>query len=255
MQVIIIEDEKPAFKKLEKYLYEYSDDAQILAWFVSIEDALEKSSLFTEADLILSDIKLLDGSSFELFEQIEILCPIIFCTTYNKYMQDAFETQGIAYLIKPFSQESFNQALRKFERLFRKNQEMAVNEDIVATLKKIVGQERPKYKERFISKKKQGLILISLDQILYFQAAGDFCLLADTEGRKHSINLMISKLETVLNPSQFFRINRSEIVHIEAIEKVSFYSKNKLLICLPHQIKLFTSGSRTAAFKKWLQGT
>ncbi|MEL6719327.1 MAG: LytTR family DNA-binding domain-containing protein [Bacteroidota bacterium] len=254
MDVIIIEDERPAFNKLSKYLLQYRADAQILAWFDSVEDALKSSELFTQCNLLLSDIQLVDGNSFELFRQLEINCPIIFCTAYNKYMQHAFETNGIAYLIKPYSQEAFNKAMQKYEYFFEQKNTVQTNQGTLHLIEKILQHSNKSYKQRFSIKKKNGIIIKNVSDAYYFQASGDFCILIDANGGKHFVNYKISVLEGLLNPQFFFRINRSEIVNIDYILKVEAHFKNKMQITLPKGIMLYTSGARTPDFRRWLEG-
>lgn len=254
MNVIIIEDERPAFNKLSKYLLEHRADAQVLAWFDSVEDALKGKELFAQCDLLLSDIQLLDGNSFQLFQQLRINCPIIFCTAYNKYMENAFETNGIAYLIKPYSQEAFNNAMQKYEHFFEQKAHPPMNKDTIHLIEKMFQHNNKSYKQRFSIKKKNGIIIKKVSDAYYFQASGDFCILVDANGEKHIVNYKISVLENLLNPQFFFRINRSEMVNIEYILKIEPHFKNKMQIVLPKGILLYTSGARTPEFRRWLEG-
>ncbi len=255
MNVIILEDEIPAFNKLSAYLLNYEPKANILAWFRSIEDALNNITLFDNCDLILSDIKLLDGISIELFFSIKCPCPIIFCTAYNKYLQDAFDTNGIAYLLKPYSQEDFKKAMKKYDQFFRKKESQPqLGKESISLIENIIQKSIKGYKQRFSIKKNDGIIVISTIDILYFQALGDFCTVLDNRGEKHNVNYKISILETLLDPQSFFRINRSEIIHITSIYKVESYFKNKMKILLTDGSSLTTSGSRTPEFRLWLDG-
>lgn len=256
MKVIILEDETPAFNKISKYLLEYKEDVEILAWYRSIEEASKNMDLFTQCDLLLSDIRLLDGNSFELLSELELHCPIIFCTAYNQYLQDAFDVNGIAYLNKPYSQDSFNKAMQKFDQLFKVGIDSSnENNGALRMIEKILEKNKNKYKLRFSVKKRDGIIIKLTSDILFFQASGDFCTFVDTNGARHSINYKISDLENVLDPEFFFRINRSEIIHINAIQKVSPYFKNKMKIQLENETHTFTtSGTKTSMFRKWLNG-
>ena len=255
MKVIILEDETPAFNKLSKYLLEYNPKVEIIAWYRSVEEALQEQELFNHCDLLISDIKLLDGNSFTVFQQLKIYCPIIFCTAYNKYMQDAFKTNGISYLVKPYSQVAFNEAMQKYDRFFHKKSTTPINKDTLASIEQILEKNIKAYKQRFSVKKRDGIIIKSTSDILYFQASGDFCTFVDNKGEKHSINYKISDLEHLLNPKVFFRINRSEIINIEAIKKVEPFFKNKMKIRLHNNENTFTtSGARTPMFRQWLNG-
>lgn len=253
MKVIIIEDETPAFNKLSKYLLSYRADAQIIAWCCSVEDALREKTLFAECDLILSDIKLLDGYSFEFFNQIKLDCPIIFCTAYNRYMQDAFDTNGIAYLVKPYSQDAFNKAMQKYDHFFAQKSSFQLNDDTLSKIERMLQKNDENYKQRFSIKKKNGIIIKKTSDALYFQASGDFSILIDSNHQRHPVNHKISVLEQMLNPRFFFRINRSEIVNIDYIENIEPYFKNKMRILLPNQTTLYTSGARTPEFRRWLE--
>ncbi|PKV51930.1 LytTR family two component transcriptional regulator [Aquimarina sp. MAR_2010_214] len=254
MKVILLEDEIPAFNKLSKYLLDHNSEVKILGWFRSLENAFEEKELFAQCDLILSDIKLLDGSSFELFHQLEVNCPIIFCTAYNKYMEDAFETNGIAYLVKPYSQESFNKAMYKYDQLFKKSNLTQLNMDAFGMIEQMLHKSIKNYKQRFSIKKENGIIVKPVADIIFFKALGDFCSLVDIHKEKHNISYKISNLEQLLDPQHFFRINRSEIVNIAFIKKVEPYFKNKMQIILSDKTVLTTSGSRTPEFRLWLDG-
>ncbi|HAA22994.1 MAG TPA: hypothetical protein DCR93_31870 [Cytophagales bacterium] len=254
MKVIIIEDERPAYNKLVKYLLENRIDAQVLAWFDSVGEALKDQDLFAPCDLVFSDIQLLDGNSFQLFQQIKINCPIIFCTAYNKYMQDAFETNGIAYLIKPYSQQAFNKAMQKYEHFFEKENISQSNTNAIHLIERMFQHSNKSYKQRFSIKKKNGIIIKKASDTCCFQASGDFCFLVDIHGERHTVNYKISTLEDLLNPQSFFRINRSEIVNVDCIVKVEPHFKNKMQIFLPKGIELYTSSARTPEFRRWLEG-
>lgn len=253
MRVVILEDETPAFNKLSKYLLLYNSSAEILAWHRSVEEALQEQEVFSKCNLVISDVKLLDGDSFGVFRQLEVNCPIIFCTAYNRYMQEAFETSGIAYLVKPYSQEAFDKAMQKYDRLFSEKLAAQLNNGSLSIIEEMLRNSAKGYKQRFSVKKRDGIVVKETSSIHLFQACGDFCTFVDVSGQKHSINYRISELEKLLDPKYFFRINRSEIVNIEAIEKVEPFIKNKLKIQLrKSEYSLTTSGARTPMFKQWL---
>lgn len=254
MQVIIIEDEVPAFNKLSKYLLEYAPTAKIIGWFRSIEEALEEKEQFQICDLILSDIKLMDGTSIELFGELDFSSPIIFCTAYNKYLQAAFDTNGIAYINKPYTQAAFNKAMLKYKEFFAQKKQLLLNLDALSIIENSLQRSIKGYKKRFSIKKRDGIIVKPIEEIIYFQACGEFCLLVDAEGNKHTINYKISKLETLVDTNDFFRINRSEIVNIHFIQKAETYFKNKMCVLLPNDTVLMTSGARTPEFRLWLDG-
>ena len=155
MKIIILEDEIPAFNKLSNQLLTYAPHSTIIAWYRSIKDALLEKDKFNDCDLIISDIQLLDGTSIELFKQINISQPIIFCTAYNKYLQDAFNTNGIAYLVKPYSKDDFHKVMQKFEQLFGKKIESTLNTDSISMIENLLARSIKNYKKRFSIKKKR----------------------------------------------------------------------------------------------------
>lgn len=255
MKIIILEDEIPAYKKLVTFLKKHSQDIELLAWHRSIEEGMNQSFLFKECDLILADIELLDGVSFELFSQIEFKAPIIFCTAYNQYLQDAFKTNGIAYISKPYSEIELKEAISKYQLLFEQSTKYHSNESITHVIETILKKNIQSFKQRYTIKKKDGIILKQVHEIVYFQANGDFCFLYDSTGQKHHIKHRISDIEKQVDPNLFFRINRSEIVNISYIKKISTYFKNKVQIHLTTHSTLMTSQSRTTKFRIWLEGT
>ena len=118
INVIIIEDELPAYKKLETYTAAHIPDSKVIGWARSVEEAKDLIDQTNNIDLIISDIELLDGNSFEIFEEVKVNCPIIFCTAFDKYLFKAFQTNGIAYILKPYTEESFKEAIGKYINLF-----------------------------------------------------------------------------------------------------------------------------------------
>ncbi len=252
MHILILEDEIPAYQKLVKYLNEYFEDKITHDWSRSVSDG--KTFLKTESyDLVLSDIQLLDGISFDLFNEITIDCPIIFCSAYDEYLFQAFNTNGIAYILKPYSQEDFKKALEKYESFFKQEQNNTVDSDTLAFLKKALKEEQVQYKKRFVIKRSKGIQLLSVDDISIIEASGDFCMATDVNGKKHPILQKIGVLAEKLNPKKFFKINRSQIVHIEYIETIENHFKNRLLIKLTGvEEKVMTSSSHTSDFRKWI---
>ena len=253
IKIIIIEDEIPARKKLKRFLEQIEDQIEIIAEIDTVVNGISflKSNA---ADLIFSDIELLDGNSFEIYNQVPISCPIIFTTAYDQFWMNAFESNGIAYLLKPFSKESFQKAWDKFQ-LFR-NTSTNENKQLI-NLTKLIEQNFPKhtYKKRFTVHSHRGFIFIDTETIAFFEANEGVIFAVDTTGKKQLLNkLTLKEIEEQLNPADFFRINRSELVSKQHIEKIERYSKNTLAIKIKgHTILLKTSQSNTAAFREWVE--
>ena len=255
MKILIFEDEIPAYQKLLSYIQKELPESKIIGWAQSIEEAVILLNGSEAPELIFSDIELLDGVSFEVFEKVKISCPIIFCTAFDKYVLKAFRTNGIAYLLKPYSLENFKEAIAKYQTLFNNNTAPTFDQETLTNLKYILQTDKKEYKQRFTIKKKGGIKLLATKDIIYFEANGDFCQAIDNTGQKQVINYTLSEIEKKINPKHFFRINRSQIINITFIEKIEAYFKNRLSIKLLYvKEALLTSSSKTPKFRKWIEG-
>ncbi|KOY51219.1 LytR/AlgR family response regulator transcription factor [Polaribacter dokdonensis] len=253
MKILILEDEIPAYQKLTKCLDAFFDVKISQDWARSIVDG--KTLLAENSyDFILSDIQLLDGLSFDLFNAVKIETPIIFCSAHDDYLFQAFNTNGIAYILKPYSQNDFDKAIQKYQALFKKGDYNTLNSSTIDALKSALQEENTTYKKRFVIKKAKGIQLLNAIDISLITASGDFCLVNDAEGKRHTISQNLGTIHQQLNPKKFFKINRSEIVNIDFIENIESHFKNRLLISIKnHKEKVMTSSSTTSDFRKWLE--
>lgn len=256
MDIFVLEDEIPAYQKLMTLIINEIPNSRIIGWARSIQEAAVFLSTPGQdrPDLIFSDIELLDGISLQLFEKIEVNCPVIFCTGFDQYLLRAFRSNGIAYLLKPYSADDFREAYSKYQLLFDKATPPVLDEALLIRLQEILLQDKQSYKRRFTAKKKAGIKIIEVDAIAFFEAYGDFSFAIMQEGgNKHLLNISLANIERQVDPRQFFRVNRSQMVNIHFIDNVAPHFKNKLLITL-RGVKdtLLTSGNKTPAFRKWL---
>ena len=253
MKILILEDEIPAYQKLIKCLDLFFDIKISHDWGRSISDG-EKLLNENTYDFILSDIQLLDGASFDLFNKIKIDAPIIFCSAHDEFLFQAFNTNGIAYILKPFSQNDFDKAIHKYQSLFNKGDYNPLDSTTIDALKTALQQEYTTYKKRFVIKKTSGIQLLNATDIALIYASGDFCLVIDQRGKRHTISQNLGSIFQQLNPKKFFKINRSEIINIDFIENIESYFKNRLLISIKsHKEKVMTSSATTADFRKWIE--
>ncbi|MDF1694211.1 MAG: LytTR family DNA-binding domain-containing protein [Saprospiraceae bacterium] len=254
MNILVIEDEQLAGEKLKSYIRDFVGKDVVVTWLRSISEVVEYLKSSQKIDIIFSDIELLDGNVFSIFDSVKIKCPIIFCTAYDQFILKAFKVNGIAYLLKPYDEFQFKEAWSKYQLLFEKKEALSISDSLLSELKLLVEDKSTAYKTRFTIKKANGLFLLSIYDIIFFQSQGDFIVAMDKEGKKHIINSSIHKLMETLNPKQFFQINRSEIINIDWIEKIETHFKNKMLISmLGTKEKLYTSASRTPDFRNWLE--
>ena len=253
IKLIIIEDEIPARKKIKRFLEELGVETELVAEIDSVAMAVEVLKN-TSVDLIISDIELLDGNAFDIFKQVAISCPIIFTTAYNQFWMDAFDTNGIAYLLKPFSKDRFQKAWDKF-LLFR-NAPSGENYQL-ASLVKLIEQRFAvqTFKKRFTIHRHPGFSFLDVDSIAFFGAGEGVIFAFDATGIKHLLNeLTLKEIEEQLNPADFFRINRSELLSRMHVEKIERFTKNILsvkVINYPYHLK--TSQATTAAFREWIE--
>ncbi|WP_405294568.1 LytR/AlgR family response regulator transcription factor [Algibacter sp. Ld11] len=253
MKILILEDEIPAYQKLVSFVNAYFEEEIPHHWARSISDG--KSFLRDNTyDFILSDIQLLDGVSFDLFNDVSINTPIIFCSAHDDYLFQAFNTNGIAYILKPYTESDFKKAVEKYQSLFKQGHYTALNQETITELKSALKDEQTHYKKRFVIKKAKGIQLLNVSEITKIEASGDFCIASDLKGKKHTISQNLGTINEQLQPNKFFKINRSEIICIDAIENIESYFKNRLLITIAGlKEKVMTSSSTTSDFRKWLE--
>ncbi len=252
VNVLIVEDETPAAEKLERYLHKHHPDNRVLGVCASVADAvawLEKHQ--ASVDLIFMDIQLTDGLSFAIFREIKIEKPVIFITAYNEYALEAFKVNGIDYLLKPVTFVDLAASLQKVETL---RQLLVITN---ARLEKIQALgTRQSYKERFMVKVGDHIRSVTTDHILLFFADGRDVYLVTQPLRKFIIDFTLESLEDVLDPRQFFRINRTYILHIPFVHEVVLYSNSRLKIhTQPAWDKeMIVSREKVNEFKAWFDG-
>ena len=254
INVLIIEDEIPARKKLRRFLEEINEPVSIIGEIGTVTEAVGFLKAAKPIDLILSDIELQDGNAFEIYNEVTVSCPIIFTTAYNQFLMDAFESNGIEYLLKPFSFERFQKAWNKFS-LLRKSG--ATDTDLLLKLTRVfekTAQEKT-FKKRFSVTTNQKTYFIETEDIMLFTAEEGVVFATDKHSKKHLLTqASLKEIENTLDESAFFRINRSELVQKKYIERIERYSKNALSLKLyGHQNHLVTSQSATSAFREWVE--
>jgi len=241
--ILILEDERPAAKRLQEIVRQVYPNAS-LTWYRSAVEARSDLLESPPFDLVLSDIELLDGPVFPLFQEAEVDCPIIFCTAYDHYYVEAFQTTGIAYILKPYTEEAVKAAFAKFERLFGVERNA---EALHAFLRK-------QYKRSYTVKHHSDRYVLPVDNVNYFRAQGDFVEAHDQQGKRHFLNTTLKQIDQEVDPQQFYRINRSEILSFSCIGHIAPHTKNRLTIHLTDgQTVLYTSNARSPGFRTWLE--
>ena len=250
MKVIIIEDEQLSAELLAEYLAEYDSAVQIEGVFKS---KIETEQWFLanrtgEIDLVFSDIELLDGNVFSLLQKNLFNCPIIFTTAYNDFYQDAFDTNGIAYLLKPVSHKKFVAAMEKFRNIYQKDNATQLDWNRITEM--LHGR---KFRERITVKNSGEITILNVSEISAILSSAGKLTAVDSTGKEHEFKGKISDLVTELDPKTFFQINRGEIVNINYIEKIENYLGDRLSVKMKnYRGHLITSASTTAQFRKWI---
>ncbi|CAN5595293.1 LytTR family DNA-binding domain-containing protein [soil metagenome] len=253
MNILIVEDEMLAAERLQLLVKQYDPSIQVMACLESIEETVQWLQTKTHPDLLLMDIHLSDGHSFEIFKQVIINKPVIFTTAYDNYAIDAFRHLAIDYILKPITSEALAAGIQKFRTLTNTTS----LPDYSVWMEYYKSNPVNRYKDRFLAKVGTRTFFIQADEIAYFYADNKTVYLADREGNRFIINYSIEKLEPQLDPYYFFRINRKMIVHSKMIDVIRPYYNNRLKIALknlPVTGDMIVSRERAAAFKKWAEG-
>src|SRR5258707_3396760 len=255
LKVLIIEDETPAAEKLERYLNKFDPAIEVVEKIGTVKEAVRwLQTNQPEIDLIFMDIQLHDGLSFQIFQQVDVQKPVIFITAYDEFALEAFKVNSIDYLLKPITFTDLSNSLKKLESL-RSQLRWAPSktEQIVKAL-----TEAPvkNFKTRFMVKLGDHIRSITADQISFFYADGRDVYLVTTLLRKFIIDYTLEGLEEVLDHKVFYRLNRSYIVNISAIQDVVVYSNSRLKITLniKWENEIIVSREKVGDFKEWFDG-
>ena len=252
MKVVILEDEPLAVEKLERYLLKYSGEIKILKILTSLEVALPWiEANKDEVDLFFMDVQLSDGLSFEIFNTIPLKKPIIFTTAFDEFAIDAFKVNSIDYLLKPIKFMELTKALQKLNAL--KSQ---YSDTSRFTSLKQLSDSKKTFKNRFVVKMGNHLHSISTDQIEVFYAEGRDAYLINKDGKRYMIDYTLEALEEMIDPKHFFRVNRSFLINLNAIQDVLVYSNRRLKLALKPQLEkeIVVSREKVSEFKKWFEG-
>lgn len=247
IKIIIVEDEKPAARRLERLLSGLN--YTVSKMLHSVEDAVDWFQKHPQVDLIFLDIQLSDGLSFEIFEQVGIEADLIFTTAYDEYALKAFKLNSIDYLLKPIDNEELQVALKKFEK--RKSSK-SIDAELLKNLL-IQPQNGTTYKTRFSVKIGDRLKTYSDEEIACFESSDKATSLVTLVGKHYVIDESLNQLEPKLSPKDFFRINRSHIIHYQAIQDMLSYSSSRIKINLKALDQpVIVSRERVKDFKTWI---
>ena len=252
MKSIIIEDEPLVCDYLKSLIAKLPESIEIIAELDTVFAAVQWFKENSAPDLAFMDIRLADGLSFDIFEQCDVSCPVIFTTAYDEYAIRAFKVHSIDYLLKPVSIEALKTSISKFKNLLQSNSGF-VNKELIPVLKTDI---KTGFKSRFVIKVGEHLRMIPIEQVLYFVSKDKSTWLCTSDGRQFPIEQFIDAVTDCVDPLKFFRINRKYLISIDAIEDVLIYSGSRLLVKLPHAPTddTIVSRERVNDFRKWIDG-
>jgi DNA-binding LytR/AlgR family response regulator len=250
MTILIIEDEPQAVQRLEKLIHQLQPEATLAGTLDSVKRSVEWLRTHPAPDLILMDIQLADGISFQIFDQVRVLAPVIFTTAYNEYALKAFKVNSIDYLLKPIDQQELAAALKKYQEL----QRPAVPGQMLESIATAMEMLTRKYKERFMVKVGDHLRAIEVSDVLFVFSLEKATFAQTKDGRKHLLDYTIDQLEELLDPRTFFRINRKYIVGSHAIQDMISHvnSRLKLVLKTSDDPDVIVARERVQEFKNWM---
>lgn len=256
MKVLIIEDEKPAARRLERLLANQKTQIEVLDKIDSVKGAVKWFGGNSNPDVVFMDIQLADGLSFEIFEHVEISAPIIFTTAYDEYALKAFKVNSIDYLLKPIDEDELQAAFDKLNNLIHKDASLPLPFNSVDQIAQAMSMLTRQYKNRFIIKIGEHIKAISIDDILFFfsRDKGTYC--TTSNGKNYLLDYPLGELVNMLDPEKFFQISRKFIISLKAVDDMVSFSNSRLKIVLKHSDDedVIVSRERVQDFKRWLDG-
>jgi two-component system response regulator LytT len=251
MNIIIIEDEPKTAQSLESIIQSVRPGSVIVGRYQSIESSVKALSEGVQADLIFMDIQLADGLSFEIFKSVHVTAPVVFCTAFGDYSLEAFKSNGIDYVLKPFSRTDIQTAFKKVEELKSHFQQKALPnlDDLLSKLNAPVG------KTSFLVFKDQKYTNVSIENIAYFSIRNGVTWIVGFDKQKFTIDQSLEQVESSVSPKQFFRVNRQYLVNFRAIRQVEHYFLRKLLVTLTVETpeKILINKEKAPAFLTWME--
>ena len=248
MNILIIEDEPQAAQRVEKLIKVIVPDAKIVGILDSVKSAIQWLTANPSPDLVIMDIQLADGISFQIFEQCQVKSPVIFTTAYDEYALKAFKVNSIDYILKPVDADELKVAMQKYRSL------NAAPEKMLESIGYAVQMLTKKFKERFVIKVGEHLKSIEANDILFFFSLEKTTFGQTADGRKHILDFTIDQLEGLLDPTKFFRINRKYLVNVKSIQDMISHSNSRLKLVLKtcDDPEVIVARERVQEFKDWL---
>jgi DNA-binding LytR/AlgR family response regulator len=250
MNILLIEDERPAANRLKQLIQQILPNAEIMEYLDSITSAVEWFKSHQAPDLIFCDIQLADGLSFEIFDRVKISAPIIFTTAFDQYAIKAFKLNSVDYLLKPIDPKELANAIEKYQSL-----KLKTNIDL-SQIKELLQPQSKEFKSRFMVKFGEKIQSVLTTETAFFYSEERITFLQTNEGKKYILDYTLDQLENMLDSKEFFRLNRKYIASFGAIAEIHTYSNSRLKIklsdCADNDI--LVSREKVGVLKEWLDG-
>lgn len=251
MNILVVEDEIKSARSLVNMINDIRPEAKIIAQLQSISSVIKFLTEQPEPDLIFMDIQLSDGLCFEIFKVVKVRCPIVFCTAFDEYTQEVFRSNGIDYVLKPFSREHIVSAFEKVDGLknfFQQNRQPNLD-DLLTRL------ASPGGKKSFLVFKHNKYFTVPTEAIAFFHVKYATTMIMSFDRQEYSVNQSLEQIQTLVTEKQFFRLNRQYLINFSAIKEVEHYFARKLLVILtvPVPEKLLVSKEKVSSFLEWLE--
>lgn len=253
MNVLIIEDEPLASGRLQRMLLELDATIHITGTLQSVSESVAWLQQHPAPDLIFLDIELTDGSCFRIFERTEVLCPIVFTTSYDQFALKAFEVNSLDYLLKPIKRSELQDSLSKYKKI--QQQFLNTRPFDAAGLLADIRQTTPvSLKERFLVKVGQRYLPVEVEQVAYFFAEGRFSYLVTWKGDKYMVDYTVEELGKMVDPALFIQASRAFIVNKKSVAHLhrALHGKLRVTLSPPSKRELIVSKEKAKAFKTWL---
>jgi DNA-binding LytR/AlgR family response regulator len=250
MNIIILEDEELAARRLEAMIKQFDPSINIMAKIESVEEAIQWFKTNPEPDLIFLDIHLEDDLSFAIFDKVEVKSPIIFTTAFDEYAIKAFKLKSIDYLLKPISQDDLNKAILKYQDWNKVNSPLVD----MQSLFELINKKVPTYKNRFSITIGTKIKSFDISEIAYFYSQSSITFMVTNDNMEYPLDYSLDYLISLIDPMQFFRINRQYLVKMKSIANVHVFPKSHLKIDLipARKEEVYVSIDKVTKFKDWL---
>lgn len=255
MRVVILEDEPPAMAQLVTAVKEYSMDIEVIGTYATVREAKAAFENGLSPDLVLADIHLSDTSSFRLFDEVTIRCPVVFVTAYDAYLLRAFERGAIDYVLKPLEKERLFAALDKYLRL-REHFVGRIQEVSMELSSGVPVAPKPRFKERILARRGMDLLAIPVERIAWFMSEHRLTIVCEKTGARHLVDETLNEVTEALDPRRFFRLSRNYLAQVDAIASFRSAGKGRLSVQLEPRPDddVVVSQERAAEFREWVLG-